>query len=89
MEFLTGALVESPRIVGHPLRRDLAGLWAARRGPYRVVYGIDEDGKVVSVLGVDHRAGVSEVDLQAELAEQFSHPARAVGGLEGDWGPSS
>lgn len=58
VEFVTGALVESPRSVGHPLQRELAGLWAARRGPYRVVYGIDDDAKVVSVLRVDHRTDV-------------------------------
>lgn len=58
VEFVTGALVISPRVVGHPLQRELAGLWAARRGPYRVVYGIDDDARVVSVLRIDHRADV-------------------------------
>jgi mRNA-degrading endonuclease RelE of RelBE toxin-antitoxin system len=58
VEFLTGALVESPRAVGHPLHRELTGLWSARRGPYRVIYEIDEDAKIVSVLRVDHRADV-------------------------------
>ena len=58
VEFVTGALVEAPLAVGHPLRRELTGLWAARRGPYRVSYEIDDDAKVVSVLRVDHRADV-------------------------------
>ena len=58
VEFVTGALVISPRVLGHPLQRELAGLWAARRGPYRVVYGIDDDARVVSVLRIDHRADV-------------------------------
>lgn len=58
VEFVTGALVEKPRAVGHPLRRELIGLWVARRGPYRVVYEIDDDAGVVSVLRVDHRADV-------------------------------
>lgn len=58
VEFLTGPLAESPRVVGHLLRRELAGLWAAPRGPYRVVYEVDENAKVVSVLRVDHRADV-------------------------------
>lgn len=58
VEFVTGALVETPRAVGHPLRRELIGLWTARRGPYRVVYEIDDDAGVVSVLRVDHRADV-------------------------------
>jgi mRNA interferase RelE/StbE len=58
VEFMLGALTQSPRRVGHPLQRDLDGLWAARRGPYRVVYEIDDDRCVVSVLRIDHRADV-------------------------------
>lgn len=58
VEFMLGALVDAPRRVGHPLQRELAGLWAARRGPYRVVYEIDEDERVVTVLRIDHRADV-------------------------------
>ena len=30
------------RRVGHPLRRELEGLWSARRGVYRVDYEIDD-----------------------------------------------
>ena len=58
VEFLTGALVDLPDVVGHPLERELAGLWGARRGPYGVVYDIDDEAKVVSVLRIDHRADV-------------------------------
>lgn len=58
VEFMVGALLEAPRRVGHPLRRELSGIWAARRGPYRVVYEIDEEARLVSVLRVDHRADV-------------------------------
>ena len=58
VEFVTGALVEAPRVVGHPLRQELMGLWAARRGPYRVVYESDDDARIVSVVRVDHRADV-------------------------------
>lgn len=58
VEFVTGALVEAPRAVGHPLQRELTGLWAARRGPYRVVYEIDDDAKNIGILRVDHRADV-------------------------------
>jgi mRNA interferase RelE/StbE len=36
VEFMVGPLVENRRRVGHPLRRELAGLWSARRGPYCV-----------------------------------------------------
>lgn len=55
---MLGALVEAPRRVGHPLRRELAGLWSARRGPYRVVYEVDDEAGTVNVLRVDHRADV-------------------------------
>ena len=43
---VTGALVGGPRAVGHRLRRELTGLWAAHRGPYRVVYEIDYDTRL-------------------------------------------
>ena len=55
---MLGALVEAPRRVGHPLQRELAGLWAARRGAYRVVYEIDPEAAVVTVLRIDHRSDV-------------------------------
>lgn len=58
VEFMVGPLVTGLRRVGHPLQRELAGLWAARRGPYRVVYEIDDERGVVGVLRIDHRADV-------------------------------
>ena len=41
-----------------PLQRELAGLWAARRGPYRVVYEIEDDPPAVRVVRIDHRVDV-------------------------------
>jgi mRNA interferase RelE/StbE len=58
VEFMVGPLVENPRRVGHPLRRELAGLWSARRGPYRVVYEVDDEANAVQVLRIDHRSDV-------------------------------
>ncbi len=58
VEFTVGPLTTSPRRVGHPLQRELAGLGAARRGQYRVVYEVDEERGVVGVLRIDHRADV-------------------------------
>jgi len=58
VEFMLGALVDAPRRVGHPLQRELAGLWAARRRPYRVVYEIEDDPPAVRVVRIDHRADV-------------------------------
>jgi mRNA interferase RelE/StbE len=57
-EFLTGDLLAAPRRVGKPLRRELAGIWSARRGPYRVIYEIHDDPPRVVVLRIDHRADV-------------------------------
>lgn len=55
-EFVLGALLDDPHRVGGALRRELAGLHAARRGAYRVVYEIDDEGLIVTVLRIDHRS---------------------------------
>ena len=57
-ELLTGDLVAAARRVGKPLRRELSGIWSARRGSYRVLYEIDEEKRRVVVLRVDHRADI-------------------------------
>jgi mRNA interferase RelE/StbE len=57
-EFVNGALAYDPRRVGKPLRGDLAGLWSARRGEYRVLYRIDQHAVTVLVVTVDHRRDV-------------------------------
>jgi len=51
------AIARDPR-QGKPLRFELEGLWSARRGPYRVIYRIDEDQRVVTVVALGHRADV-------------------------------
>jgi mRNA-degrading endonuclease RelE of RelBE toxin-antitoxin system len=55
LHFLTTALVASPQQAGKPLRDQLAGVWSARRGTYRVLYRINEDDHEVVVLRVEHR----------------------------------
>jgi mRNA interferase RelE/StbE len=55
IDFLTTALVANPQRVGKPLRADLAGIWSARRGTYRVLYRINDDTHEVVVLRVEHR----------------------------------
>lgn len=55
IDFLTTALLDNPRRVGKPLRGDLAGLWSARRGTYRVLYRVNENLREVIVVRVDHR----------------------------------
>ena len=55
IEFLIGALVENPQRVGKQLRGDLAGIFATRRGTYRVLYRINEVEREVVVLRIEHR----------------------------------
>lgn len=56
VEFITGSLAAAPRRVGKPLRRELAGLYSARRGTFRVLYRIDDAEHLVTVIRVEHRA---------------------------------
>lgn len=58
VEFIVGPLCENPRRVGHPLQRELAGMWSARRGAYRVVSEVDDSIRLVTVLRLDHRSDV-------------------------------
>lgn len=58
VEFLLGPLCENPRQVGYPLQRELAGLWSARRGAYRVIYEIEDDDRTIDVLRIEHRSDV-------------------------------
>jgi mRNA interferase RelE/StbE len=53
-----GAIAANPRRLGKPLRFELEGCYSARRGPYRIVYRIDDATHTVSVLAVAHRADV-------------------------------
>jgi mRNA-degrading endonuclease RelE of RelBE toxin-antitoxin system len=58
IDFLTTSLVSQPRRVGKSLRGDLAGVWSARRGTYRVLYRIRDDPREVIVLRIEHRRDV-------------------------------
>ena len=58
IDFLTTALITQPRRVGKPLRGELAGVWSARRGTYRVLYRVVEDPREVVVVRIDHRRDV-------------------------------
>lgn len=55
IEFVTGALIENPQRVGKLLRGDLAGIYSARRGTYRILYRINEAAHEVVVLHIAHR----------------------------------
>jgi mRNA interferase RelE/StbE len=56
IEFIYGDLAAQPRRVGKSLLRDLTASYGARRGPYRILYDIDDDNHEVTILRIDHRA---------------------------------
>jgi len=58
LEFCAGPLAEDPHRVGWPLFGPLAGCHGARRGTYRVVYRIDDEGRTVQALDVRASRGV-------------------------------
>ena len=53
---LLPAIAGNPKRLGKPLRFELEGRWVARRGPYRIVYALDEQAHTVIVLAIAHRA---------------------------------
>ncbi|WP_343603001.1 type II toxin-antitoxin system RelE/ParE family toxin [Mycobacterium sp.] len=55
---LHGPLRENPRRRGTALVGELAGVFSARRGGYRIIYSIDATAKVVMVHRIAHRASV-------------------------------
>ena len=58
IDFLTTALIDNPYRVGKQLRNDLAGIWSARRGTYRVLYRINDELREVVVVRIEHRREV-------------------------------
>ncbi len=58
IELMRGDLLDSPRKVGKPLHEELAGRHCARRGPYRVIYLIDDEAGTIDVERIDHRADI-------------------------------
>jgi mRNA-degrading endonuclease RelE of RelBE toxin-antitoxin system len=58
VEFMLGPLLDAPSRVGKPLQRELTGYWSARRGAYRVIYRLDPDDEVVTVVRIEHRSDV-------------------------------
>jgi mRNA-degrading endonuclease RelE of RelBE toxin-antitoxin system len=52
------AIAENPRRLGKPLALEHEGRWSARRGPYRIIYELVEDDRVVRVVAIGHRRDV-------------------------------
>lgn len=55
VDFITTSLLTAPRRVGKPLRGELAGLWSARRGTYRVLHRLPDGVREVVVVRIEHR----------------------------------
>jgi mRNA interferase RelE/StbE len=55
VETIIGSIAEDPRRAGKPLKGELEGLYAARRGEFRVIYEIDEEDRVVLVYRAQHQ----------------------------------
>jgi mRNA interferase RelE/StbE len=58
VEFLYGSLAASPHRVGKSLKLGLEGLHSARRGDYRVIYRIDDERRLITVVAIEHRSDV-------------------------------
>ena len=58
LETILGPIVRNPQRSGKALAGELAGLYSARRGDYRIVYEILEEEQVVLVHRVQHRGRV-------------------------------
>lgn len=58
VEFIFGPLADNPQRVGKILRGELGGLHSARRGDYRVIYGVVEKARTVEILHIDRRSDV-------------------------------
>lgn len=52
------AIAENPRRLGKRLMLEHEGRFSARRGPYRIIYEIDEDDHLVRVIAIGHRRDV-------------------------------
>lgn len=52
------AIAENPHGLGKHLALEHEGRWSARRGPYRIIYEIDEPERLVRVIAIGHRRDV-------------------------------
>jgi mRNA-degrading endonuclease RelE of RelBE toxin-antitoxin system len=52
------AIAENPGRLGKPLMLEHEGRFSARRGPYRIIYELEEDERLVRVVAIGHRRDV-------------------------------
>lgn len=63
IEFIRGPLLSNPHRIGKRLSPPLSDRHAARRGTYRVIYHIDDEALMVTVLTISHRRDAYRVDI--------------------------
>ena len=51
-----GTIATNPQRLSKPLRFELEGCHTVRRGPYRIIYRIDDTTPSIKILAVAHRA---------------------------------
>jgi mRNA interferase RelE/StbE len=49
------AIAENPKRLGKRLALEHEGRWSARRGPYRIIYELVEEERLVRVVAIGHR----------------------------------
>ena len=54
-------LATNPEKFGEPLRKNLRGFWKLRVGDYRIVFKVDNDEAVITIIAIIHRKEVYEV----------------------------
>lgn len=57
-KFVTGALLDNPHRVGKRLHPPLDNRLSARRGTYRIIYRVDDEQRLVTVVAVAARRDV-------------------------------
>ncbi len=52
------AIADNPQRLGKRLALEHEGRWSARRGPYRIIYELVEEERLVRVIAIGHRRDV-------------------------------
>jgi mRNA-degrading endonuclease RelE of RelBE toxin-antitoxin system len=52
------AIAENPKRLGKRLLLEHEGRYSTRRGPYRIIYELDEAERLVRVIAIGHRRDV-------------------------------
>lgn len=52
------AIAGNPKRLGKRLALEHEGRWSARRGPYRIIYELVEEERLVRVVAIGHRRDV-------------------------------